>query len=504
MIGQSGGHSRDQASSSAPVRRARPQVEGLESRLLLYATLGGAWTYGSRITYSLVPDGTSIGGKPSTLYQSLTALFPNPNVWQAQFRAAAAVWQEVANINLVWVADQGGALGVNGAQQGDPRFGDIRISAVPFSDGTLGAAFSPPPANGGTAAGDIILNSTTVWRINSSYDLETVAIHEFGHALGMSHSQISTAVMYAYYNAMKQSLTSDDIAGIDSVYRPRQYDVFNSNGNSNAAYWLSTNLNPYMNSNAQLTVPSPLNLTDAGQNEWFWVGAPASTTGYLTVVVQASNLSLLSPSVWVYDFSFNLIGSSTTPYSGTNVSVVNAPITPGAGYLIQVGGDPRGSMFGAFGLQVNFGSHALAPVPPYYAYVAQASDGGGWGYSAMRSSSESNELVQVGSLKGWGDTLMLPGYDTGHGVLEGGSLAASSSRPFASMRLMAGPMSDPTLPMAPSSHSAVLGTSRRPAKGSTFLAIRAINRGTVNWALRAPAPSPNFGGSMRSRGVSTT
>ena len=33
---------------------------------------------------------------------------------------------------------------------------------------------SNPPANGGTDAGDILLNSTVNWQIGSSYDLETV------------------------------------------------------------------------------------------------------------------------------------------------------------------------------------------------------------------------------------------------------------------------------------------------------------------------------------------
>ncbi len=79
----------------------------------------------------------------------------------------------------------------------------------------------------------MFLNSAANWHINSDYDLETVAIHEFGHALGLGQSQIATACMYAYYNAMKQSLTSDDVAGIKSVWAP-QPDQFNSNGQSKA------------------------------------------------------------------------------------------------------------------------------------------------------------------------------------------------------------------------------------------------------------------------------
>jgi hypothetical protein len=87
-----------------------------------------------------------------------------------------------------------------------------------LSGGQLGVRILPPPFNGGTNAGDIILNAGAAWKINSDYDLETVVIHELGHALGMGHSAISAAVMSAYYTGVKQTLTSDDIAGIDSIY----------------------------------------------------------------------------------------------------------------------------------------------------------------------------------------------------------------------------------------------------------------------------------------------
>ena len=44
---------------------ALPRVEDLEDRVLLYSAYGDQWTYDSRITYSFMPDGTSIGGVPS-------------------------------------------------------------------------------------------------------------------------------------------------------------------------------------------------------------------------------------------------------------------------------------------------------------------------------------------------------------------------------------------------------------------------------------------------------
>ena len=142
-----------------PIRATRPAVEGLEDRVLLYSTTGGRWTYPERITYSIIPDGTSIGGIPSNLQQVLST---KPG-WRQQIEKAAAVWEAAADINLVQVADDGLPIGTAGDQQGDPRFGDIRIGGMAQSGGQLAFTFVPPPQNGGTDAGDIFFNTSQLW-----------------------------------------------------------------------------------------------------------------------------------------------------------------------------------------------------------------------------------------------------------------------------------------------------------------------------------------------------
>ena len=158
------------------MRSLRPSLEGLEDRLLLYGTLGGQWTYGSRITYSFMPDGTSIGGTPSALFQTLNPRFATAT-WQRQLQQAASLWESATNINLAQVADNGAPEGASGNQQDDPHFGDIRIGAIPLPAGVLAETFVLPPLNGGTDAGDVIFNSTVNWQIGSGYDLMTVAAH---------------------------------------------------------------------------------------------------------------------------------------------------------------------------------------------------------------------------------------------------------------------------------------------------------------------------------------
>jgi hypothetical protein len=145
--------------SKTPDRAVRPDLEGLEDRILLYSDLGDQWTYSSRITYSFMPDGTNVGGTPSVLFQTLNAKYPTAT-WENQIEQAAALWEGATNANLALVSDGGEPEGTSGDQQDDPRFGDIRIGMVPLSTGILAETFLPPPGNGGTDAGDIFLNST--------------------------------------------------------------------------------------------------------------------------------------------------------------------------------------------------------------------------------------------------------------------------------------------------------------------------------------------------------
>src|SRR4051812_38663529 len=80
-------------------RVVRPVVECLEGRFLLASVTGNHFAYGSRITWSIEPDGTSMGGVGSNLIATLNARFGAANLVRAA-QDAFAVWESVANVNF--------------------------------------------------------------------------------------------------------------------------------------------------------------------------------------------------------------------------------------------------------------------------------------------------------------------------------------------------------------------------------------------------------------------
>jgi Matrixin len=388
-------------------KAVRPCLEELEERFLLYATTGTQWAKPNLITYSFMPDGTSLGGVPSNLQATLNAHFATA-AWQAQIADAAAVWEKVANVNFSQVSDNGSPLGVSGNQQDDPRFGDIRIGGYAMSSSILAFAYLPPKANGGTDAGDIFFNTKQLWQINgTTYDLMTVAIHEFGHALGMGHNTTDTAAaMYPAYITTKQAVDADDINGIQSIYNARQPDLFNTKASNNSPR-TAADISSYIGTNGQLTI-SGLDLTPPvtiGTNdiEWYKITVPASTTGTMVVRMQSTGLSLLSPSLAVFNSAGNtILAQQISNNLGDTVTVAIKNVSSGQVYDIRCQGSTTGnSGFGAYGLQLNFGSRTQPPIPPPNTTVAQAPDQGGG------TLNQSSEIITVGTVTGRGDAMMI-------------------------------------------------------------------------------------------------
>ncbi len=275
-------------------RSSQPAVETLEKRILLFATSGNAWPNKDLITISFMPDGTNLGGGTSNLQATFNAKFGTAATWQNQILKAAQYWAQQTNINFAVVSDNGAAAGSGTNQQGDPNFGDIRIGGFNFGNNTLAQAFLPPPVNNYSIAGDIQINTGTVFNVGTQYDLFTVMVHEFGHATGLTHSTTTTACMYGTYNGVDAALNADDISGIKAIYSAgavRTPDTQEANETTTAAKLLT------LNTTSKALVVNGLDLTTSTDVDYFKFVVPAGATTTLKATVVSTGLSLMSPKV---------------------------------------------------------------------------------------------------------------------------------------------------------------------------------------------------------------
>lgn len=338
-------------------RTSQVKVESLESRVLLYATSGNAWPNSELITISFMPDGTDLGGVTSNLQSTFNAKFGSAATWQNQILKAAQYWAQQTNINFAIVSDNGDFAGAGEYQQGDPNFGDIRIGGFDFGTSALAQAYLPPPINNYSIAGDIQFNTAINFNVGSTYDLFTVAMHEFGHALGMYHSTVTAACLYPTYNGVDTALNSDDISGIRSVYSAgsaRTADDQEANNSRTAAKVVA------IESTTKSAVVNNLDLTTSSDVDYFKFVVPSGSSSSLRVTVVSEGLSLLNPKVEILNSAGTVKATATaasTDYGATITATFNG-IAAGQTYYAKISSANSVAAFktGRYALVVNMGT----------------------------------------------------------------------------------------------------------------------------------------------------
>ncbi|XP_034539770.1 collagenase 3-like [Notolabrus celidotus] len=172
-----------------------------------------------------VPDGniaqfSTFGGSPKWGKNSLTYRIENhtPDMSVAEIddsiEKALQVWAKVTPLRFTRIHRGTADIMIS---FGSRSHGDY----YPFDgpDGTLAHAFAPSQGIGGDAHFDD--DETFTFRSNRGYVLFMVAAHEFGHSLGLSHSDDPGALMYPVYTYRNPDtfvLPRDDINGIQTLY----------------------------------------------------------------------------------------------------------------------------------------------------------------------------------------------------------------------------------------------------------------------------------------------
>ncbi|XP_041974462.1 matrix metalloproteinase-14 isoform X2 [Aricia agestis] len=165
-----------------------------ESRAKRYALQGSRWRV-KNLTYK-------ISKYPSRL---------NHAEVDAELAKAFSVWSDYTD--LTFTQKKAGQVHIEiRFEKGEHGDGD------PFDGpgGTLAHAYFP------VYGGDAHFDDAEMWSINTrrGTNLFQVAAHEFGHSLGLSHSDVRSALMAPFYRGFDPAfqLDQDDIQGIQALY----------------------------------------------------------------------------------------------------------------------------------------------------------------------------------------------------------------------------------------------------------------------------------------------
>ncbi|XP_062329703.1 collagenase 3 [Osmerus eperlanus] len=128
-------------------------------------------------------------------------------------RKAFNIWSDVTPLTLKKIFKGNADIMIS---FGTKEHGDYNPFDGP--NGLLAHAYPP----GKDIGGDTHFDEDEHWSTDSSeYNLFLVATHEFGHALGLSHSNDPGALMYPVYSFSKDyPLAEDDVMGIQALYGP--------------------------------------------------------------------------------------------------------------------------------------------------------------------------------------------------------------------------------------------------------------------------------------------
>ncbi|KAM3208777.1 hypothetical protein ACQJBY_063452 [Aegilops geniculata] len=134
------------------------------------------------------------------------------------FASAFARWSAATTLNFTETASASDADITIGFHSGD--HGDGEAFDGPL--GTLAHAFSPTDGRFHLDASEAWVAGGDVSRasLDAAVDLESVAVHEIGHLLGLGHSSVEGAIMYPTITSRTQKveLAKDDVDGIQSLY----------------------------------------------------------------------------------------------------------------------------------------------------------------------------------------------------------------------------------------------------------------------------------------------
>nr|CAH0102259.1 unnamed protein product [Daphnia galeata] len=167
---------------------------GSSARRKRYALQGSRWRV-KQLTYSITKYPSAL--KSADVDRELAKAFQ--------------VWEDVTELTFVHLRTGKVHIEIR-FESGEHGDGD----AFDGTGGTLAHAYFP------IYGGDAHFDESETWTINSykGTNLFQVAAHEFGHSLGLSHSDVRSALMAPFYRGYEPNfkLDNDDVVAIQQLY----------------------------------------------------------------------------------------------------------------------------------------------------------------------------------------------------------------------------------------------------------------------------------------------
>lgn len=290
------------------------------------------WLSPDRLTVSFAPDGTRISTYSSNLFTAFANTIAASEIEFTILRAFQQ-WAREASINVGYRSDVGEAFGISGPTQGDSRFGDIRIGAIPMASDTLAVTLRHDPVVSGTWAGDILFNSKATFR--NVTELYSVALHEIGHALGLSHSTAAASVMNP--SCINSRLTTQDISNLRSLYGSRSLDPADLPGKSNDQWNAATRIRNTGSVGGRVPLIVYGDLHSSTDVDYFELPPLSNYNGPIEFELITAGISLARVNLRVYREDGSEVGFAITAgFRGGRIMIRVPSAADGERYFVRV------------------------------------------------------------------------------------------------------------------------------------------------------------------------